>query len=236
MVASPELCRVVEEFLPHHQEGHASQRRFLCNVRDLINIILMNVNPFGEQLRGLVSLEDKVCESPISTHSVYFLESTGKDQFKTYQESILHSRKIVVTAPIKRNKLQIDKDTKVKRKSAMKLKVDLFKQPAEFFWENISNSEKPRRRSDRFVSHDSSSWPPALSSGGLLHTCAKSDLLKCLLGPTTSNFDDKPMSPTVYDFIVFDGGYLIHTLTRKSTKGKPSENILKKCFFPKNST
>ena len=142
MVASPELCRVVEEFegfpneldeLPHHQEGHASQRRFLCNVRDLINIILMNVNPFGEQLRGLVSLEDKVCESPISTHSVYFLESTGKEQFKTYQESILHSRKIVVTAPIKRNKVQIDKDTKVKRKSAMKLKVDLFKQPAEFF-------------------------------------------------------------------------------------------------------
>ena len=38
MVAGPELCRVVEEFegvqnelneLPHHEEGHASQRQFL---------------------------------------------------------------------------------------------------------------------------------------------------------------------------------------------------------------
>ena len=59
---------------------------------------------------------------------------------------------------------------------------------------------------------------------------------KCLLDPMTSNFDDEPVSPIVYDFIVFDGGYLIHTLTRKATKGKPSANILKKCFFSKNST
>ena len=113
-VAGPELCRVVEEFegvlneldeLPHHQEGRASQTRFLSHLRDLIDVILMNINPFEEQLRGIVTLGDKVCESPVSAHSVYFIESTGKEQFKTYQESILHSRKIALTAPIKRNKL-----------------------------------------------------------------------------------------------------------------------------------
>ena len=38
-----------------------------------------------------------------------------------------------MTAPIKRSKLQMYKDTKVKLKSAMKLKVDHFKQQAEFF-------------------------------------------------------------------------------------------------------
>ena len=72
-------------------------------------------------------------ESPVSAHSVYFLESTGKEQLKTYQESILHSRKIALTAPIKSNKLQIYKDTQVERKSAVKLKVDNSKQQAEFF-------------------------------------------------------------------------------------------------------
>ena len=45
LVAGPELCGVVDEFegiqneldeLPHHQEGRASQRPFLCHVRDLI--------------------------------------------------------------------------------------------------------------------------------------------------------------------------------------------------------
>ena len=52
-----------------------------------------------------------------------------------------------------------------------------------------------------------------------------------LLDPTTSNLNDEPVSPTVYDFIVFDGGHLIHTLIRKATQGKPTANILKKCFF-----
>ena len=88
IIAGPELCRVVEEFegvqnefdeLPHHQEGIALQRRFLCHIRDLIDVILMDGNPFAEQLRGLVSLGDEVCESPVSAHSVYFLESTGKE-------------------------------------------------------------------------------------------------------------------------------------------------------------
>ena len=93
MVAGPELCRVVEEFegvqnefdeLPHHQEAIASQRRFLCHVRDLIDVILMNGNSCEKQLRGLVSLDDEVCESPVPAHFVYFIESTGKEQFKTY--------------------------------------------------------------------------------------------------------------------------------------------------------
>ena len=98
-----------------------------------MNVILMNGNLFEEQLRGLVSLGDKVCESPTPEHSVYFIESTWKEQFKNYQESILHSRKITLTAPIERSKLQMYKDTKVKMKSAMKLKIDHFKQQAEFF-------------------------------------------------------------------------------------------------------
>ena len=55
MVTGPELCRVVDEFegvlneldeLPHHQEGRASQTRFLSRVRDLFDVILMNGNPF----------------------------------------------------------------------------------------------------------------------------------------------------------------------------------------------
>ena len=58
----------------------------------------MDGNPYEKQLMGLVSLGDEVCESPVSAHSVYFLESTGKERFKTYQESILHSRKIALTA------------------------------------------------------------------------------------------------------------------------------------------
>ena len=95
IIAGPELSRVVKEFegvqneldeLPHHQKSRASQRRFLCHVRDQIDGILMNGDLFEEQLRGLVSLGDKVCESPASAHSVYFIEFTGKEQFYTQEK------------------------------------------------------------------------------------------------------------------------------------------------------
>ena len=43
----------------------------------------MNGDPFEEQLGGLVSVGNKVCESPASARSFYFFESTGKEQFYT---------------------------------------------------------------------------------------------------------------------------------------------------------
>ena len=46
----------------------------------------MNGDPFEEQLRGLVSLGDKVCESPASAHSAYCIECPGKEQFYTQEK------------------------------------------------------------------------------------------------------------------------------------------------------
>ena len=115
----------------------------------------------------------------------------------------------------------------------MKLKVDHFKQQAEFFGKTFLPLESRGGDLKEFFRHEI--WPLVLSSGGLLHTCAKSDLLKCLLDPTTSNLNDEPVSPTVYNFIVFNGGYLIHTLTAKATKGETSK-YFEKSVFPKNST
>ena len=94
-MAGPELCRVVEEFegvrhdleeLPHHEEGDASQQRFLRHVRELNDVTLSNGNPFEEQLKGLVSLDDKVCESPESSDSVYPIASLGKEQLKSFKK------------------------------------------------------------------------------------------------------------------------------------------------------
>ena len=68
----------------HRQEVRASQRRFLCHVRDLIDVIRINDNPFEEGLRGLVPWAIKSLNFPYKQHSVYFIESTGKEQFKTY--------------------------------------------------------------------------------------------------------------------------------------------------------
>ena len=114
MVAGPELSRVLEEFegvqhdledLPHHEEGAASQRRFLCHVWDLIDVVLMSVNPFEEKLKGLVSLDNTFCEAPESADSVYLIEPKGKGQFIEYQKIVSESRETALVAPIKKNKL-----------------------------------------------------------------------------------------------------------------------------------
>ena len=84
-----------------------------------------------------------------------------------------------------------------------------------------------------FFRHESSKFPPALSSDGLLNACTKSDLLKCLMDSTASTFDDEPVSPRLYEFIVCDGGYLIHTLSGKATKGETFDTYFEKIFLPR---
>ena len=84
--------------------------------------------------------------------------------------------------------------------------------------------------------HEASTFPSDLSSGGLLHTCTKSDLLKCLMDSTASTFDDEPVSPRVYDFIVFDGGYLTHALSGKATNGETFDRYFDKVFLPRMGT
>ena len=50
---------------------------------------------------------------------------------------------------------------------------------------------------------------------------------------TTPNFDDEPVSPRHYDLVVFDGGYLIHTLSGKAIRGETFEKYCEKVFLPK---
>ena len=96
----------------------------------------------------------------------------------------------------------------------MKLKVDHFKQHAEFFGKIFLILESQDGDLKEFFRHETSSWPPVLSSGGLLHTCAKSVLLKCLLNPTTSNFD--------YSYS-----------DSESNKGETFSKCFEKVFFPR---
>ena len=135
-----------------------------------------------------------------------------------------------MTVPNKRNKLQIYTDTKVKRKSAMKLKVDHFKQPAEFFGKTFLTLESRNENLKEFLGMRQQAGHPLYHLEDCSTLVPSQIILKCVLDPMTSKFDNEPVSPAMYDFIVFDGGYLIHTVTRKATKGKPSANV-KKCFF-----
>lgn len=89
---------------------------------------------------------------------------------------------------------------------------------------------------EEFFQHESSPYPPALSSEGSLNSCIKSDLLVYILGAGTSSavsVDEELVAPDVYDFIIIDGGVLIHSLPGTTVQGKTFDSYFDKVFCPR---
>ena len=98
--------------------------------------------------------------------------------------------------------------------------MEHFKQQAEFFGKTFLILDTRGGDLKEFFRHESSRFPLALSSGGIIHTCSKSDLLNCMTESMTSSPDHQCESPRSYDFVVLDGGNLIHSLSVGSMKGR----------------
>ena len=79
---------------------------------------------------------------------------------------------------------------------------------------------------EEFFRHESSLYPPALSCDGSLNSCTKSHLLVNIMEATSVHED--LVAPDAYDFIINDGGALIHSLPGTSVHGKNSDVYLKK--------
>ena len=143
VVTGPEISRVVEQFtdvdddydqeLPHHEEGGASQQRFRHHVRDPLDVLLCRGNPFEENSADLVTLDNKVCIDESAAASVRILESTGQDQYDNFRKDVLESNNTLLTAPIQKNKLLLFHEQKTQKKTALKRKVQHFKQHAELY-------------------------------------------------------------------------------------------------------
>jgi hypothetical protein len=247
IVIGPEICRVVEEFtgvndndddeeLPHHEEGYASQHRFHRHVKDLTDVLLSKGNSFEEDSEDLVTLDNKVCESAAAAVSVRIVESMGQEQYNNFRESVLDSNDTLLTAPIKRNNLLLFHEKKTQKKTAIKLKMQHFKHHAELYGQAFVVLDSRGGDLEEFFRHESSPYPPALSSEGSLNSCTKSDLLVYIMEASTSSIisvDEELVAPDVYDFIVIDGGVLIHSLPGTTVEGKTFDSYFYKVFCPR---
>lgn len=75
-----------------------------------------------------------------------------------------------------------------------------------------------------------------MSSEGSLNSCTKSDLLVYILEAGTSSaisVDEELVAPDVYDFIIIDGGVLIHSLPGTTVQGKTFDSYFDKVFCPR---
>ena len=92
ILTGPVISRVLDAFtetidvevedtvFPHHEEGQASQERFRCHFKDLLDVLVNRGNPFENYTDELVTLDNKVCLFKSPGTSVHTLESLGRGQ------------------------------------------------------------------------------------------------------------------------------------------------------------
>lgn len=247
IVTGPEISRVVEEFpganynddddeLPHHEEGYSSQHRFLRHTRDLMKVLLSNDNPFEEHSGDLVTLDNKVCETATAVVSVHKVESMGQEQYSNFRQNVLDSNDTPLTAPIKRNNLLLFHEKKTQKKPAIKQKMQHLKRHADLYGQAFLVLDSRGGDLELFFPHESSSYPPALSSEGSFNSCTKADLLVYIMEASTSSaisVHEELLAPDVYDFINFDGGVLLHSLPGTIVQGKTFDSYFDKVFCPR---
>ena len=182
-MTGPEISRVVEDFtgvkdnddddeqLPHHEEGYASQHRFQRHVKDLIEVLLSKGSPFEEHSEDLVTLDNKVCESVTAAVSVRNFEFMGQEQYDNFRKNVLDSNDTLLTAPIKQNKLLLFHEKKTQKTTAAKLRMQHFKRHAELYGQAFVALDSHGGDLEEFFRHESSPYPPALSSEGSLNSC-----------------------------------------------------------------
>ena len=73
------------------------------------------------------------------------------------------------------------------RQSSFKLKVQHFKRHAELYGQAFLVLDSRRGDLEKFLQHESSPYPPALSSEGSLNSCTKSDLLIYIMQASESS-------------------------------------------------
>ena len=242
IITGPEISRVLDEYngdndeddegeQPHHEEGHSSQERFRRHVKDLTDVLVSKGNPFEESSHELVTLDNKVCVDEAAAGSVRMLERTGQEQYDNFRQNVLNSNDVLLTAPIKRNNLLLFHDKK-RKKTMVTKRMQHFKQHAELYGQAFVMLDSRGGNLEEFFRHESSPYPPALSTEGSINSCTKSDLLRCVM-ETSAAGDEDVTAPDMYDFITIDGGMLIHSLPGTSVHGKSFDDYFSNVFCPR---
>ena len=89
----------------HHEEQRSFQVSFHTDVKSLVTAMEKMGNPFLEETSDLFALDSKVIAEEATVLMMRQIESTGREQCKTFIAERLMERKKPLTDPIKRNKL-----------------------------------------------------------------------------------------------------------------------------------
>ncbi len=228
MVSGPEMARLILEFqttaemrtktteLKHHEETKNVQLAFARDVKALTSVIKEMGNPFCDDSKDLLVLDNRDLADPAIITTVRQIEKLGQEQYETFVNERLVNQTKPITDPIKRNNLPLFSKPPVREKSKTQLQVSSLKNDCSLFSRLFIASQTRDGDLDEFFAHENQACPPSLSNMGKLRLGTKSDLVECLEDLTPSG--DTPSCTPAVEVMILDGAAIVNMLAPCNAK------------------
>ena len=221
-IAGPEVSHLVAQYeaasgtkegiehTSHHEQTERAQRMFLEKVEKLSQAMIDMGNPFQEESRDLLSLDTK----DIAHHTAAELIGThyekGRVRFQEFMKGLEEEEESTFYQPIKKNRVDFFRQEPASVDSS---KQKVLKEDCQLFSKLFLSCQSRECDLKEFFRHENQPFPAALSDGGKLHTCQKSQLTTILETHVTIP-DTEPEADT----IIIDGSALVNSLPPRSSK------------------
>ena len=168
-------------------------------------------NPFQEETADLLTLDTKIIATPDSGNMVTTHYKTGQSRFKAFIGGLDKGDKCSFYYPIKKKTLDFFQHKPEQAPGDLKQKI--LKDDCRLFLKLFISCQSRECDLLEYFHHDNQSFPAALSDGGKLHSCQKSQLAS-ILKTTIGTADTRPEASA----IIVDGSALINTLPPRASK------------------
>ncbi|KAJ8340119.1 hypothetical protein SKAU_G00347520 [Synaphobranchus kaupii] len=166
-------------------------------------------NPFQEESHDLYSIDTRDIANPSSAELLQSHLKKGQTKFQEFVQG-LQNHPTTFYEPIKKNRVDFfSQDSATAEPSKQKL----VKENCQLFSKLFISCQSRECDLQEFFQHENQPFPAALSDGGKLYACQKSQLASILESYITSP-DQEPDT----DVIIIDGSALVHTLPPKRSK------------------
>ena len=190
-LAGPETICIISEFkysitgneetssnTKHHEQTQAHRKRFVYQVKSLVQVIQSQGNPFKDTM-DLIRLDTREIMDTISAECIITIQERGQEQYNSFAEEWLRQEVKPIDAPITGNKVNLF-NTVPQKKTKSLMATGSLKSEANLFARLYVACQTRDGDIDEFFRHENHAYPPALSSYGQLRKGKKSDLIPCL--------------------------------------------------------
>lgn len=222
MVAGPEVNHLLsqyeadvqsqesEEQTIHHEQRPQAQKTFMERVNKLSNCLQDLGNPFEEEGPYLYAIDTRDIANQSSAELLQTYLKKGQTKAQDFAQS-LQENPTTFYDPIKRNRVDFfGRGTTTLEPSTQ----TLVKEDCQLFSKLFISCQSRECDLQEFFKHENHPYPAALSDGGKLYSCQKSQLASIL-----ETYITLPDQEPDTEVIIVDGAALVHTLppTRSKT-------------------